>query len=148
MTEITPFEFPATGQPVLNLSGDPAIKGLESHLYVIEFGTYGVKVGITTNPKSRLAHHARDGRNFGRPASRGWISLPHVEAKDNERRLISFCNQRSRAVRSREYFATSFDRVCEYAATLSMTRGDREVFEAHNEAIADRFISFALGGQL
>jgi hypothetical protein len=27
-----------------------------------------------------------------------------------------------------------------------MSRGDREAFEAHNEAVADGFISFVMGG--
>lgn len=144
--EVTPFTFPATGQPVLDLGDAPAVKGLESHLYVVEFGRYGVKVGITANPKSRLAQHARDGRNFGRPATRGWLSPPHAEAKDNERALIAFCNKRTRAVRSREYFTTPFQRVHEYASTLPMSRGDREAFEAHAEAVADGFISIVMGG--
>lgn len=130
---VQPFTFPTTGQEVrtvLTEDAEPAIKGLESHLYVVEFGQYGIKVGITVNPADRLGEHQRAGRAFGRPATRGWLTPPHIEARGNERKLIAFCAQQAGADPRGEYFAVPFETAFAFASQLPRSRGDRAAYEA------------------
>ncbi|WP_027944246.1 GIY-YIG nuclease family protein [Amycolatopsis taiwanensis] len=140
MTERIPFEIPDDGEPL--------IEGLESHLYVVEFGEHGVKVGITANPKTRMAQHERDGRNFGRLVTRVWVSGPHAEAAANERAVIAYCRDLAGVSSSRrgEYFSVPYDDVQQYAVGLPKSRGDREAFEARVNAGFNVFKSIALGG--
>jgi hypothetical protein len=144
------FGFPITGNRQFVFDGEPRDKWHEYHLYVVEFGDYGIKVGYASNPADRLMAHQRAGRNFGRTATRGWLSSMHVEAQDNETALINFCADLTRTPRLPrcEYSAAPFDLVREYAASLPMTRltvGDKKAREARSRAGANVFASITLG---
>lgn len=131
-TEVQPFIFPTTGQQLRSMiaNEEPAIEGLESYLYVVEFRGSGIKFGITTDPANRLGAHQHDGRVFGRPATRGWLAPPHVEAAANEDALKTFCAQQAGTERRGEYFAVPFDATCEFASRLPRSRGDRDAHQA------------------
>lgn len=58
------------------------------HLYLVEIVGVGVKVGITSNPKCRLAAHRKTAKDFGRSVRRLWLSAPHADAREFEQRLI------------------------------------------------------------
>jgi hypothetical protein len=144
------FDFPVSAKRPFVFDGDPAVKGLESHLYVIEFGEHGIKVGYTADPMTRMIAHQRDGRHFSRHATCGWLSMAHVEAKDNEEALIGFCAELTgiRVERRSEYSAAPFGRVQEYAAALPMTRGDRQASEERSRRLVADFASMMFGGSL
>ncbi len=60
-------------------------------LYVIEFSTGVIKVGMSRNADRRLAQHKADaGRYFIEVADR-WISDLHAGFRANERALIKWC---------------------------------------------------------
>lgn len=148
MTAVEVFQFPATSGAATAIPVDPTlIKGLESHLYVVEFGDHGIKVGVTAAPRNRLGQHRRDGSNFGRPVTRWWLSGPHVEALTNERQLIEHCRAKSgqSGTARGEYFAIPFAATLEVASKLPMTRGDRTDFDAAVGARADALKAFFLG---
>lgn len=130
------FTFPETAQvSVPAFSGDPLVSGLEGHVYVVEFGDYGIKVGVTASPEKRLRAHQKSGRDFGRFATRGLITGPHQEARDNERMLITHCRYLvgQPADHRGEYFDLRLEDVREYVTALPFSRGDRTAFEAEEQ---------------
>lgn len=147
VTEIMPFDF--NGHPIrFGRSNNPLIKGLESYLYAVEFGDYGIKIGITASPDTRIAQHWRNGRDFGRPATRGLITAPHIEARTNERALIQHCREatgRIEIVRG-EYFPIPLEAVEEFMAALPQSRGDRAAYEAKTSASSQGLTDFVVGG--
>jgi hypothetical protein len=130
--ELTLFTFPETGQLMLpTFPGDPCVEGLEGYLYIVEFDAGGIKVGYTTNPKSRISQYRTSARVFGRKAVRGVLTPPHVEAKPNESTLINWCRSTSGLPDTYrgEYFPMSLDYAAKFLGTLPQTRGDKAAHE-------------------
>ncbi len=106
-------------------AGIPAA-GPEAHIYVVSFDSGGIKVGLAKHPARRIGEHVRNGRVFGRPVVKVWVSIPHVEAVENERELIRHCSGGGPAFRSpgtNEYFEHDFDTTVQFAASLGKTPG-------------------------
>lgn len=99
------------------------MRGIEQHLYIVELVGVGVKVGITINPKARIATHRRDAAAYKREVGRLYISIPHIEARENERRLIALGDGR------REYMDVDYERALDLAGQLPRTRATRQQSE-------------------
>lgn len=142
------YEPSTVREAVLLVGGDTIIKGLESHLYVVEYVDFGVKVGITERPESRFADHVRAAKSHKRPIGRVWLSQPHVKARENESLLIASCRSFVGITdkKRREYFQVGFDRVVPEAEALLFQRGNREEFERRVTATTDLFKSLVLNG--
>lgn len=122
---------------------DPIVKGAEHHLYIVELIGIGVKVGISVAPSSRVMTHRRDASAYGRAIGRVWISLPHVEARENERALVRSVGPSNR----REYLPITFESAVKAAAALPRTRADRAAHERQVGAATDFFKAFITGGR-
>ena len=83
------------------------------HLYLVEIVGHCVKVGITTDPKRRIADHEANARKLGRVVGRTWVTQPHVEARANERLI--------KGDHDTEYLPRSFEDVLAQAESLPMT---------------------------
>lgn len=59
-----------------------------SHLYVVQIGTT-VKVGISTGPNTRFDEYRRDARRYSLTFEVLWVSPPHAEAEENERKVLA-----------------------------------------------------------
>jgi hypothetical protein len=94
---------------------------MQGYVYVIEFSTGMVKVGMAKNVAKRMAQHEKEARNHAATVARSWISDAHTTWEANERSLISFCSKRFGAPTSgSEYFmAADFDAIVGYAMTLT-----------------------------
>ncbi|AEK09670.1 hypothetical protein PBI_MOZY_56 [Mycobacterium phage Mozy] len=96
----------------------------EYHLYVLELVGFGVKVGISKNPRRRLATLRKHAEDHGTPVGRTFISHPHVEARANERHLITLGGSGNR----REYLpGIGYDAAVSATVGLPMHRAGSEV---------------------
>lgn len=138
----------AIREAVVRVDGDTLVKGLEAHLYVVEYVDFGVKVGVTERPAARFADHVRAAKSHKRPIGRVWLSRPHVGARENETLLIGSCRSLLGITdkKRREYFQVEFDRVVPEAESLLFQRGNREEFERRITATTDLFKSILLNG--
>lgn len=75
----------------------------EGFLYVIQFSTGAVKVGMTEDPRRRIGEHRRDAEAFKVAITNFWLSPAHWNFRDNEVALINRCAEVSSRAR-REYF--------------------------------------------
>lgn len=111
---------------------DTLIKMPRPTLYVVRFDDNCVKVGFTTRPWAMRSRYDGDAKRGGRVVTDLWLSDPHVEARDNERDLKRWCDERG-VCRNRvtakdgsyvtgEYFDDLvFNDVVSYATTLPQT---------------------------
>lgn len=110
-------------------AGRPALPGTtrEGHyVYVVEFNSGTIKVGRTANPASRLKSLATAGRPHGIAVASQWLSQPHGPAKQNEARLIDFCNAHYTPLNDGEFFGdASAEDVVAFGETLSAGTGER-----------------------
>jgi hypothetical protein len=96
---------------------------LERYVYVLEFSSGTVKVGQTGNPANRFKEHGNAAAAHGHTITRTWVSAPHIEFRENETALISFCADRWAAASGREAFeGAALDAIVEYAQGLPYTR--------------------------
>lgn len=93
---------------------------MQGYVYVIEFSTGMVKVGMAKNIARRIGQHEKEARNHAATIAHSWISDAHTTWEANERSLISFCSKRFGAPASgSEYFmAADFNVIVAYAQTL------------------------------
>ncbi len=141
------FTFPETGRPTLpEFPGGPAVRGLEGHLYVIEFNSNTVKVGFTTSPVQRINQHRAAAINYRRRARRGALTAPHVEARENEQALIKACREAADLPNdySGEYFPISFEDAVGLIGDMPQSRGDRQAFESEVNAKGQRLVDAVL----
>jgi hypothetical protein len=97
----------------------PGTSRLGSYVYVIQFNSGTVKVGRTSKPVARLKSVAQAGRPHGITVAAQWLSQPHTLAKQNESRLIDFCNARFAPLNDGEFFAdATVEDVVAFAETL------------------------------
>jgi hypothetical protein len=75
----------------------------EGFLYVIQFSTGAVKVGMSEDPRRRISEHRRDADAFKVAITNFWISPSHRNFRNTEIALINRCAKVSSRVR-REYF--------------------------------------------
>lgn len=88
-------------------------------VYVIQFSSGTIKVGRTQNPSSRLKSHAAVARAHGLTVAAQWVSQPITTARQSERRLIGFCNDRFTPLNDGEFFSgATIDEVLHFGATL------------------------------
>lgn len=125
--------------------GSPTVKGLESHLYVVEIINHGVKVGRSESPANRIRAHASTARSWGREIGRVAISMPTAQFNVAETSLINQC-QAAAPAHSREYISLGFDEALEILRSIPLERGDAEAFHARNGAVSEMFKSFVMGG--
>ena len=147
MTTIV-FE-PGTWSPDrLTFDGPGCAKGLEGHLYVVEFVGRGIKVGRTSDPRSRIGHHINIARAFGFPVGRIAVSPPHADVVATERMLIAGCADLAHDDgRPTEYFDLTFDAAVAVLALIPIERGDREAHQARNAAFLGSMQRLVLGPQ-
>lgn len=98
-------------------------------VYVLQFSSGVVKVGYTANPAQRLKQHADTAQQHGGDITKHWVSQPHAQANENERRLIAFCADRAPRVtgneKAGEYFTgLDFEEVLAYAKSLPYVPGE------------------------
>jgi hypothetical protein len=88
----------------------------------LQFSNDVVKVGYTSRPTERMRVHVRAARQMGGQVAQSWVSAPHANARENERRLIAFCAAkapRTTGALSGEYFAgINFRDVFAFASSL------------------------------
>lgn len=129
MTEIQPFTFPATGQPVRPRL--PAY-GQEAHTYLVEFSNGTIKAGYTANPTGRMSHHRRNAACFDITITREWISEPHLEARNNELELLAWGRRHAERIVLREYFVgVDYSAFEIFAKSLPMRRYADGEFQAY-----------------
>lgn len=88
-------------------------------LYVIEIGADRIKVGIATNPASRLQDHRSTALMYGVAAGRSWVT-PRLAGSVAEGALIDFCAARATERIKREYFVgVRFEAAANRAAELT-----------------------------
>lgn len=76
----------------------------EGYLYVLEFSTSSIKVGMTEDPRRRLGQHLGEAKAFGVYVVNYWISPSCHNFKANETRLINACTRVSKQRSRKEYF--------------------------------------------
>lgn len=107
-------------QPELILTESRTMRA--ATVYVIQFSSGVLKVGQTSNPKARLADHAKVARAHGHGVEETLISPPHTNYLANERALITFCSARWSLIAGREYFADAdIEEVVRFVETLTFT---------------------------
>jgi DNA-binding XRE family transcriptional regulator len=97
----------------------------QGHLYVVEFPRVGIKVGRTSTPTSRVQDHERNGRIFGHPRGRVWMSPPHFQTAALELDLIEHCSSLSGPSASgmkTEYFPCAYEPAVAFAEVLDFGR--------------------------
>lgn len=92
----------AASQPTAVMPGRSAMGG---YVYLILFSSGAIKVGHTQNPATRMKSHAATARAHGVEIAAHWVSQPITNSRQNERRLIDFCNSRFIPVNDGEYFS-------------------------------------------
>jgi hypothetical protein len=103
----------------------PATEG--GHVYVLEFnGPDGiVKVGMTGDPKTRMATHAKQAASFGTCITRMWVSAAHLGYEQTEKRLIAAAGAPGSVdiIGKERFFGLDFTRAVEMAkAAVVQTR--------------------------
>lgn len=63
------------------------------HVYVLEFSSGVIKVGLTGNPRQRLDQHAKTAKVHSIAIMRSWFSPRHTDFQGNETKLIDYCTQ-------------------------------------------------------
>lgn len=91
----------------------------EGYLYVVEFSTGTVKVGMTEDAKRRMSQHAWEAQAFGVHITNYWISPSHKDFRANEARLISHCARTSRRTRKEYFHAIAYIDAVQFAAGLT-----------------------------
>ncbi|WP_250029857.1 GIY-YIG nuclease family protein [Paractinoplanes maris] len=91
----------ATRRVAFKLARQPRNEG---YLYVLEFSTGSIKVGLTEDPKRRLGQHLGEARAFGVYITNYWISPSCHNFVSNETRLINACGRVSKQRSRKEYF--------------------------------------------
>lgn len=132
----------ATGQTGKEIRNEPV--GSEKYLYVLEIVGRGVKVGITANPKQRLAAHRRDAKAYGRSTGRSWVSEPHINASENERALMRMAGPKQK----REYLPLDFDVVVSSAHAQTRTQLDPHAEEERAQRTFGFFKAIVTGETL
>lgn len=110
--------------------------GLDGYLYVIEFSTGLVKVGMTRNPKARMRSHADEAARFGCVITSLWLSDQHENYRENEAELISALGQPQHGS---EYFQIAFTTAVAAAKRLvyrCLSLDELEDRRVNNEARA------------
>lgn len=92
------------------------------HIYVVEFTSGVVKVGKSTDPRSRIATHRQLARMHGGEVRNTWVSHLHYFSGEAERELIEYCARIGQLVVGREYFRAPFAEVRSRASLLAHNR--------------------------
>lgn len=126
MSEFGIFLFPPSGLPGKTRFG--------GYVYIVEFDSGLLKVGMTQFPQSRLTYHARHAASFGIRAVRGWLSPLHEEPFRTEGLLIAAAAEMGTAAGGREYFAgVGFEEIVTRAAAFDFPAVDFAAAEAEEE---------------
>lgn len=115
-----------------------------SYIYVIGFDNGLIKVGRTSRPQQRITSHKGNVYNISRAEIiNQWVSVEHTNPDENERKLISFCEVKSKKTgkRSEWFNNVNFADVVSYAEGLfyDQTPRARNNPELANQAIAKAF---------
>lgn len=92
-----------------------------SYIYVIEFDSGLIKVGRTSRPQQRITSHKGNVYNISRAEIiNQWVSCEHTNPGENERKLISYCEVKSKKTgkRSEWFNNVNFADVVSYAEGL------------------------------
>lgn len=110
------------------------------HIYAVQFSSGVLKVGQTTQPKTRLADHAKAAQAHGHSVAETLVSPPHVNYCDNERLLIAFCEEQWRLIAGREYFADAdIEAVVRFTNAMTFTVATQAQLDAiANEGMEER----------
>lgn len=93
---------------------------MANRIYVIQFDSGRIKVGLTRNFEKRLQQHSGAARAFDETVARHWSSDVHTQASDNELSLIEFCSKRGRQCAREWFMGVLFEDVVEHAKQLPM----------------------------
>lgn len=85
------------------------------HIYVIEFSTGAVKVGMATDLARRLAQHTKAAHSVGASVARTWTGERLDGVRYVEDRMIDFCRSLGDRTAGAEWFiGLDFDAVVNY----------------------------------
>jgi hypothetical protein len=108
---------PANTRMVQPPSGCPKREGL-GYIYVVEFSTGVVKVGLSTDPVQRWGNYRYDVTALGVWITRMWVSRAHRNVDKAERELISLCAARGRPTRAEYFHGVRFEDAVAYGEKL------------------------------
>lgn len=77
---------------------------MTGYIYVLEISTGRIKVGFTTDLRTRLSTHRSTAKAYGAKILQTWKSALHQEAKANEGELIAFCKAYAGSKGDGEYY--------------------------------------------
>lgn len=102
----------------------PSRAASSGFIYVIAFSNSEttVKVGLTSDPRSRFAQHRAAGEPFGVDIADWWLSPAHLDYAGSERSLIRAVEGLGARKLRNEYFTgVTFGQVVELAESLGIT---------------------------
>ncbi|MFE7198477.1 hypothetical protein [Microbacterium oxydans] len=144
MSALEVFHFADFGSMThrIEVLGAAPLAGVEKHVYAIEVGSAGVKVGITEQPRKRIQAHARAARAHGHELGRIAVTEARENARANERELIALGGDGNRS----EYLTLDFDDVLAVMRSLVIERADAEWHAARAEGVKNLFANLLFGG--
>lgn len=118
----------AAGQlhgPVRTRSAERAIPG---HLYVIENASGRIKVGRTSTPGARMSTHQRDGKAYGDPVQRHFVSERFLDSVTAERDALDRCGVIGRRVRGTQerFEELTFEEAVEVVREIWLSTSDAD----------------------
>lgn len=121
--------------PERDLNHIPAGRpGGDGWIYAVQFTGHTIKVGRTTNPRSRVGRHATEAQRFGSGIERVWVSPQHPKYVENEVELIALAENGGQRSSGNEYFdGVSFDRLVRSAAGLDFTQLSAEQVKSRRD---------------
>lgn len=135
------FQFPFNDLPGKTRFG--------GYVYVAEFDNGTVKVGMTSDPRSRLAAYASSAGVFEVHPLRGWLSPLHLNPGATEKTLRDAFAALGSIAAGREWFTeVSFEDAVSTATSLPLMPVDLAVEEAKTTRDADGVVTMlaSLGG--
>lgn len=142
MSALEVFDYADRQVRTMTIAGAAPLAGIEKHVYAIEVGRVGIKVGITEHPQRRIQAHARAARAHGHELGRIAVTQACENARANERILIALGGEGNRS----EYIDVDFDDVIAEMRSLVIERADAEKYEQRAEGVKNVFANLMFGG--
>lgn len=103
---------------LLNKQIAPVVDKFErGYLYVLRLSNGFTKIGISADPTLRLKSLKRGMRSTGVEFDRLWLSVSHINYKDNEKEVLAFLADKKR---DGEFFKVSFKKALSAVKELSV----------------------------
>ena len=104
----------------LNKQSAPKTDKFErGYIYVVELSNGFTKVGSTADPASRMKSLQRGLRSTEVWLDKLWLSVPHINYKDNEKKVLSYLEGKER---DGEFFKIKFEEALEVVNELEVKK--------------------------